>query len=164
MSIRRPDRRDVTPNETASAGTDDLAARLQARLAAIEASPDRAGTRSGGTRARHDAPVRSSGVHLSPGPAASPQASLADLHDQLEVLRGQLEDAFDDVEARLAAAQAQAEAADSRAQVASARAANILHAVDELAADLSRIAAASPADVPRLRSAVEKLRARLQPT
>jgi len=164
MTTARPRRHTEPSQESASFGADDLATRLQARLAALESNPDLAAVRSGRATPSPAPSTPAPGVHLSPGPPPEADGSVADLHDQLEVLRGQLEVAFDDVEARIAAAEARAEAADSRAQVASARAANILYAVDELAAELGRIAATAPADVPRMRTAVDKLRGRLQPT
>jgi hypothetical protein len=139
-----------------------LTRRLQARLEAIESNADLAVGRP--------APR----TRIAPPPPAHPvddPAAIADLYEQLSLLRSQLETAFDEVDTRIAAAeqraamaQAQADAADSRAQVASARSANVLSAVDELAAELARIADGGHVDVHGLRGAVERLRARLQPT
>lgn len=164
MSPTRPHRRTETSAPPPSQDADDLAARLQARLATLESNPDLASVRLGRVPSPRPTSTPNTGTDLSPGPESVADGGVADLHDQLEVLRGQLEVAFDDVEARLAAAEALAEEADSRAQVASARAANILYAVDELAAELSRIATTAPVDVPRMRTAVDRLRSRLQPT
>jgi hypothetical protein len=139
-----------------------LTKRLQARLEALESSPDLAVGRP--------APR----TRIAPPPPSHPvddPAAIADLYEQLSLLRSQLEAAFEEVDTRIAAAErraalaeAQADAADSRAQVASARSANVLSAVDELAAELARLTADGPVDVHGLRGAVERLRARLQPT
>ncbi|MGH9085536.1 MAG: hypothetical protein ACRDYW_08790 [Acidimicrobiales bacterium] len=139
-----------------------LTKRLQARLEALESSLDLSVGRP--------APR----MRVAPPPpthAVDDPAAIAELHEQLSVLRSQLETAFDEVDARIsaadqraAAAEARADAADSRAQVASARAANVLYAVDELSAELTRLADGGHVDVQGLRGAVERLRARLQPT
>lgn len=140
-----------------------LTQRLQARVEALESSPDLAPARPG-PKVRVAPPE---GEH----PHAGDPAAVDDLNDQLALLRTQLEAAFDEMDARItvtdrraAAAEARADAADNRAQVASARAANVLYAVDELSADLSRLATEGHVDVHGIRGAVERLRARLQPT
>lgn len=156
----------ATPSPSADAGpapaaplVDPVLARLQARLAALETEP------------LDDAPRRR--TPKAPGPASTGPVApeIEDLNAQLELLREQLEAAFDDVDARIAAAdqraaaaEARAEAADTRAAVASARAANVLYAVDDLVADLARLVDHGEPDVHGLRSAVDKLRARLQPS
>lgn len=139
---------------------DPVVARLQARIQVLEAQPPEAAPHR-----RIPAPTRDSSVE------GQTSAEVGDLDRQLEVLREQLEAAFDDVDARIAAAarraaaaEALAEAADTRAQIASARAGNILYAVDDLAHDLTRLAGADHPGAGRLLSAVDRLRARLQPT
>lgn len=151
-----PDVRPVEPARPEDA--DPVLARLQERLAALETEPLDETTRSRTPKAPSPASV---------GPVAP---EIQDLNDQLELLREQLEAAFDDVDARLAAAdrraaaaEERAEAADQRAAVASARAGNVLYAVDELAADLTRFVDQGSVDPQGLRSVVDKLRARLQP-
>jgi hypothetical protein len=141
---------------------DDIGARLEARLHVLEASGPT-------VRPRHDHD-RVPAAERVPPSASDPAAGVADLNAQLELLRSQLEDAFDDVDARIAVAADQAaragrraDEADSRAQVASARAANVLAAVDALATELDRIIDELPEQqVLRVRGAVDRLRARLQ--
>jgi len=155
----------ATPPSSADAGpaparpVDPVLARLQARVAALETEP------------LDDTPRRR--TPKAPGPEATGPVApeIEDLNAQLELLREQLEAAFDDVDARIAAAdaraaaaEARAEAADTRAAVASARAANVLYAVDDLVADLARLVDHGEPDVHGLRSAVDKLRSRLQPS
>ncbi len=154
-SLDKPDA--TLPDSTIPA--DSMAARLQARVEALEAQPEPL------------APARRIPTHTgSPVPEGGRSAEVEDLHQQLEVLRDQLETAFDDVDERIAAADQRAaaahvsaEAADARAQIASARAGNILYAVDDLAHELTRIAESNHPEVGRLLSAVERLRARLHP-
>ncbi len=137
---------------------DPVAERIQARLAALESQP--------GELAPQRAPR---GPLEATAPADTSADGIADLNAQLELLRDQLEVAFNEMEGRItaadkraAAAEKRAEEADTRAQVASARAANVLYAVDDLAAELARAATrSSPDDVHRLRGAVDKLRSRL---
>jgi len=143
---------------------DDIGARLQARVSQLEHSAEVLRPH----RHAHDrVPVAPDRVEPA---STDPAAGVADLNAQLELLRGQLEDAFDDVDARIevlrdqaARAEQRAGEADSRAQVASARAANVLAAVDALAAELDRLVAELPEEqTQRMRSAVDRLRARLQ--
>jgi len=142
---------------------DELGARLQARLDQIERNPDLAAHRHVSDRVTTD-PARVEPSHNDP------IAGVADLNAQLDLLRHQLEGAFDDIEQRIAAAdhRAQAaataaEAADQRAQVASARAANVLAAVDALTAELDRLVDELPPEsIQRLRAAVGRLRGRVQ--
>jgi hypothetical protein len=156
MSLFPTTRAPQAPAHEDAAPVDPVAARLQARVEALEEQPLDAAPRR---------PIQATrptgGVALN---------EIEDLNQQLDLLREQLELAFDDVEARIAAADeraaaavARAEAADTRAQVASARAANVLYAVDDLAAELARAAARGESDeVARLRGAVDRLRSRLQ--
>jgi hypothetical protein len=140
--------------------SDLVAARLQERLEILATQPADAAPRS-------RIPSAATDNHHSGGLAAE----VDDLNQQLELLREQLEGAFDEVDGRIAAADTRAatavvlaEAADSRAQVASARAANVLYAVDDLAAELTEIAQSSEPDIGRLLSAVDRLKTRLQPS
>lgn len=143
------------------APADLMAARLAARVEALEAEPiDLAPHR------RVPTPERGSSLD------DRPSADVDDLNRQLELLRDQLEAAFGEVDARIdaaaqrvAAAEEAAAAADTRAQVASARAANVLYAVDDLAHELKRIAGSDHTERPtvaRLLGAVGRLRNRLQ--
>jgi hypothetical protein len=167
MTDTRPDAPPAGPAPVRNDLPDPVAAltgRLDARVSALEADPTLAAPRSA-PGSRRMAPPE---VVEPPGDTA---AAVAELYGQLALLRDQLETAFDEVDARVtaadhraAAAEARADAADSRAQVASARSANVLYAVDELAAELTRLAEGGHVDAHRLRGAVERLRARLQPT
>ncbi|MGQ0433934.1 MAG: hypothetical protein ACT452_16180 [Microthrixaceae bacterium] len=139
---------------------DPLVARLQARVQVLAAQPPE-------TAPRRRVPAPTGDFSVDGQTCVEAQ----DLNRQLEVLREQLEAAFNDIDARVAAAdqraaaaEALAESADTRAQVASARAANVLYAVDDLAHDLTRMAGADHPGAGRLLSAVDRLRARLQPT
>jgi chromosome segregation ATPase len=142
---------------------DPLAARLQAHLERFEARPDLA------EKVPHRHRLDDAGPHPDVHDSA---AAITDLNAQLDLLRHQLDEAFDDVDARIAAAatraqaaDARAEAAESRAQVASARAAEARAALDELAAELTRLAQVEGSDLHRgVRAAVERVRARLQPS
>jgi hypothetical protein len=142
---------------------DPLAARLQAHLERFEARPDLA------EKVPHRHRLDDAGPHPD---AHDSVAAIADLNAQLDVLRHQLDEAFDDVDARIAAAATRAQAADARAeeaegraQVASARAADVLTAVDELAAELTRLAqVVGPDELSSVRAAVDRVRARLQPS
>jgi len=167
-SIPKPAAESVRPAAPAAPvpPEDPVAARLQARVQALETQPLRT------TSQRHiptlsQAAVAATKTASAAGPTSS--AAVDDLNKQLEVLRDQLEAAFDAVEARVdaaaeraAAAEALAQAADTRAQVASARSANVLHAVDDLAAELTRMVNTDQPGAGRLLNAVERLRARLQ--
>jgi hypothetical protein len=127
--------------------------RLQERFEELDSHPDQLAPTS---RRRVPSPDTDSGAH-----ALDPH--IHDLNSQLEVLRQQLEQAFDEVEARVAAAEARADAADTRAQVASARAASVLAAVDDLAAELGRVATVSEdPQLGALRAAVDRMKTRLQ--
>lgn len=143
---------------------DDIGARLEARLSQLEHSGELTRLR------RHDhdrVPVAPDRVEPA---ATDPVAGVAGLNAQLELLRNQLEDAFDDVDARLevvrdqaARAEHRADEAHSRAQIASALAANVLAAVDALTAELDRVMAELPEEqILRVRGAVDRLRQRLQ--
>lgn len=154
----------ATPPPSTDAGpaparpVDPVLARLQARVAALETEP------------LDDTPRRR--TPKAPGPEATGPVApeIEDLNAQLDLLREQLEVAFDEAEARIAAADRRAAAAEERADaaaacagVASARAANVLYAVDELAADLVRLAEQGAGDERGLRTAIDRLRTRLQP-
>lgn len=145
---------------------DDIGFRLQARLEQFEHTADLTAPRRP-PRHDHDRVPVPDGEHP---PSDDPAAGVADLNRQLNVLRHQLEAAFDEIderiaalEAKAAAASARADEADHRAQVASARAANVLAAVEALTADLDRVAPTlEPEQHQRLRAAVDRLRTRLQ--
>lgn len=134
---------------------DPVAARVQARVDAIEAQPlDTAPRHRGNTPTQGSSPTAKTSAEGQPG-----------LDQQLDALREQLNAALVDIDARLTAADERAAAAEalatSLAEVASARTANLLHAVDQLANDLRQIAASDPR-MGHLRGAVDRLRARLQ--
>jgi len=138
------------------APADPITTRLQERLEALEAQPP-----------------QPTGRRPDSAPPAGPAESVdvADLNQQLEILREQLEEAFTSVEARLdaaiqraVAAEARAEAADTRARMASAQAASVLSAVEALASELPRIAELGRMDARHVLGAVDRLRARFQPT
>jgi chromosome segregation ATPase len=146
---------------------DPLAARLQAHLEHFEARPELA------EKPVHRHRLDDAGPHPD---AHNSVAAIADLNAQLDLLRQQLDAAFDDVDARIEATNQRAEAAatrakaaevravaaESRAQVASARAADVLTAVDELAAELTRLAeTVTSEDLSGVRAAVDRVRARL---
>lgn len=156
MSLFPTTRPPATPAHDDAALVDPVAARLQARIEALEVQPVDPAPR------RRVEATRPAGDGVL--------SEIEELNQQLDLLREQLELAFDDVDARIAAAdqraaaaEARAEAADTRAQVASARAANVLYAVDDLAAELARAAARGESDVSPLRGAVDRLRSRLHP-
>ena len=138
-------------------GSDVLAARVQARLEAIESSPAAPPTRRAAPPAAVVEPVHEEG-------------SLEDLHQQLAVLREQLEAAFAEVEDRLTLADARAEDAVSRAERAEGRAAaadarfgDLLGAVDDVRRTFAR-ALASPEEHGnrgRLQEALDRLRDRV---
>lgn len=160
MSLFPASRPPTDPTPAAPARpVDPVAARIEARLAVLEAQPSEL------------VAPRAPRPRLGAAPTtAEVAAGVDDLNAQLDLLREQLEVAFNEMEVRIeaadkraAAAEVRADKADTRAQVASARAANVLYAVDELAADLARAAArADENDVHRLRGVVDKLRSRLQ--
>jgi hypothetical protein len=141
---RMPPRRatpEPAPADTLPA-TDPVAARLQARLEAIEASPEAV------------EPMRRRSPRL-PAPVAGDHLDvIADLNQQLDVLRDQLETAFDDSDRRIAAAQAAADAAQ-------ARMVDVSEALNQLAAELPHLV--TPGRGEELRQALSRLRARLAP-
>lgn len=107
------------PADWSPTSSDSLGSRVQARLDNLDAglAPYSSGRRS-------DPAVPPSRVALAPDPAWSgrPAGSpVEDLNRQLEVLRGQLDDAFDDLEHRLDDAEARASVAEARASVAESR-------------------------------------------
>jgi hypothetical protein len=133
---------------------DPLADRLQAHLERFEARPELA------EKPVHRHRLDDAGPHPD---AHNSVAAIADVNAQLDLLRQQLDGAFHDVDARIEAANRLAEAAEARAQVASTRAADMLTAVDELAAELTRLAeTVRSEDLSGVRAAVDRLRARLQ--
>jgi hypothetical protein len=94
------------------------------------------------------------------------------LRDPLDVVFDDLEDRLADAEARIGVAEARASVAEARASVAESRAADAEarandahHRVDELLAELHRVAgteATDGAERADLRSALERLRGRLE--
>jgi hypothetical protein len=147
---------------------DGVAQRLQARLESIEAQPaqrtvaSRVAHASSAFSAAASGPEPGSGSGGMAGHDAY-GAAIEDLNGQIDLLREQLEVAFDDIEGRIAAADARAGAAEEEARAASARAANVLYAVDDLVAQLTEATAlGGPAGVERVREAVDELRRRLQ--
>jgi hypothetical protein len=133
---------------------DPLADRLQAHLERFEARPELA------EKPVHRHRLDDAGPHPD---AHNSVAAIADVNAQLDLLRQQLDEAFHDVDARIEATNRLAEAAETRAQVASTRAADMLSAVDELAAELTRLAeTVRSEDLRGVRAAVDRLRARLQ--
>lgn len=149
-TLRMPDSSPLPDPAAPLPALDDLSARLQARVEAFEAHPEAADRRRGRVPAEPAAQVH------------TVEEGVADLNAQLDLLRSQLEDAFDEMEARIVAAERRAQEADTRAQVASARAANVLEAVDKLAGELGRIVEVSSTEDQRLlRTAVDRLRQRL---
>jgi hypothetical protein len=107
------------PDDRPEASPSNLGSRVQARLDDLDA---------GAAPSAPDRPVGPAAAlaraALAPDPmwTGRPSGSpLEDVHRQLEVLRGQLDDAFDDLEQRLDDAEARASIAEARASVAESR-------------------------------------------
>lgn len=121
---------------------DALTARVQARLEAIEASPEALEPRRRSARL--------------PVPEVDDADVIADLNRQLDVLRDQLEVAFDDSDRRIADAQAAADAAQARVT-------EVVAAVEELMTELNGLEPSRPADLDALRAGIARFRELLRP-
>ena len=140
------------PTDSRPAGpagpAETVQARLQARLEAIEAGPD---SHADTPRAR-----RTAALEAKPLPG-----EVADLHEQLDVLRSQLEAAFDDVDHRIAAASERAAAAEARVRLVETEFLGILN---QLMSKLPQIVGPGRLeDLRDLRKSIDRLRDRLSP-